>query len=79
MGSKGGFVLLGLLLILFALCHSGECPKNEDWTIDASLAMRFLFLRPQGDRADAAVLSLALLLLPSSITGLGLCDNSFLR
>lgn len=24
MGSKGGFVLLGLLLILFALCHSGH-------------------------------------------------------
>lgn len=79
MGSKGGFVLLGLLLILFALYHSGECLKDVDWTIEASMAMRFLFLRPQGDRADATVLSLALVLLPSSITGPGLCDNSFLR
>lgn len=45
----------------------------------APSAMRFVSLRPQEDGADATGHGLALVLLPSSVTGPGLCDNSFLR
>lgn len=80
MGSKGSFVLLGLLLILCVLYHSGEWSRGTwIWTIYAPSAMRFIPLRPQEDGADATGHGLALVLLPSSVTGPGLCDNSFLR